>query len=291
MPERAVPWTQADRDRQSRTLRRLRASTGLEQTPAASALGVSTSQLSRYEAGQTPLPLNLVGPVADLYGADRHDVLRSLGLLDTEAVAHPGHEQPTQVGKSLPDSGWDFRAELLALAPADNPFVVDALALGAGQDEDTQRFLAGIVAKRVAARGVRRTTYPPRAPGAGAPPDRAAYLVRSPSAPGVTPLASCYRLVSGLPLNARWRRGPSTPPRRGARGGLRGRSADTRPCYRRASSSTSGASSRGRPGHRSGTPCRAACGLPGAPAPRRCCRACPSLAKYALERKGLTVMQ
>lgn len=272
-----------DGQRQRRALAALVDASPHDATELARMAGLSYPQFLRYVWGKVPLRTDQIPVFAAALGVTTAALVSDLGLLDAESAAHSG--------ESLPDSGWDFRAELLALAPADNPFVVDALALGAGQDEDTQRFLAGIVAKRVAARGVRRTTYPPRAPGAGAPPDRAAYLVRSPSAPGVTPLASCYRLVSGLPLNARWRRGPSTPPRRGARGGLRGRSADTRPCYRRASSSTSGASSRGRPGHRSGTPCRAACGLPGAPAPRRCCRACPSLAKYVLERKGLTVMQ
>lgn len=191
--------------RQAAGLRALRERRGLKVSTLADRLGYSTSQAYElYERAVSVLRLDQVPVWAAAFGVTSAEFSRALGLLDDDAagdIPQTDYSEPAEMarsGESLEESAWDFRAELMALAPADNPFVVNALALGAGQDEDTQRFLAGIVAKRVAARGVRRTTYPPRAPGAGAPPDRAAYLVRSPSAPGVTPLSSCPRLAAVL---------------------------------------------------------------------------------------------
>ena len=145
--------------RQAAGLRTLRERQGLTAARIADRLGYSTSQAYElYERAVSVLRLDQVPFWAAAFGVTRAEFSRALGLLDDDAAGdtpQTDYAEPDEMahsGESLEKSAWDFRAELLALAPADNPFVVDALALGDGQDEDTQRFLAGIVAKRVAGR-------------------------------------------------------------------------------------------------------------------------------------------
>lgn len=84
MSERPIPVSAEDRARQSRVLKALRKASGLNLTPAAAQIGVSASQLSRYESGETILPTPYFQSVARTYGISRADLAERLGLLDDE---------------------------------------------------------------------------------------------------------------------------------------------------------------------------------------------------------------
>lgn len=85
MPERALPVPEEDRRRQRDVLTDLRSSVHLKPAEAAAAIGVSVTQLGRYESGSTILPTPYYRAVAYAYGITVAELTRRLGLLDDEA--------------------------------------------------------------------------------------------------------------------------------------------------------------------------------------------------------------
>lgn len=86
MPKRAMPISEAERERQGEVLTRLREDAGLGPTKAAGLIGVSYSQLLRYEDGGTILPTSYYQAVAEAYGIRKSELSVKLGLVDEETV-------------------------------------------------------------------------------------------------------------------------------------------------------------------------------------------------------------
>lgn len=84
MPKRAIPPTDLERQLQSVVMKKLRDRAGLEVTPAAAAVGISASQLTRYESGENMLPTNYIRLVARAYHVTQGELIAALGLLDED---------------------------------------------------------------------------------------------------------------------------------------------------------------------------------------------------------------
>lgn len=67
-------------ERLGRNLKRARVRAKLSQTAAGDAIGVSFSQLSRYELGQNPVPAAMLPRLAKLYGVKVDEFFRGLRL-------------------------------------------------------------------------------------------------------------------------------------------------------------------------------------------------------------------
>lgn len=77
-----MPISEADQERQRSVLPKLREAAGMTPTKAAGLIGVSYSQLLRYESGETILPTNYYQAIADTYGIRKSDLSVALGLVD-----------------------------------------------------------------------------------------------------------------------------------------------------------------------------------------------------------------
>lgn len=96
MPVRAIDPEESDRQRQARVLGALRAKMRRnaanpkewDVTPTAASIGVSATQWTRYESGQTILPPPAYAAVARAFGIERDELVRLL-LLDDQPPAPP----------------------------------------------------------------------------------------------------------------------------------------------------------------------------------------------------------
>lgn len=132
-----MPPSDDERQRQALVLSGLRAH-ALKQadnpkdwqlTPVASRIGVSASQLSRYESGQTILPTTYYRAIADTYGITRTELARALGILDDESVVTPE------------DESWSLEDHLRS-AGVSHELIVRALDMGWGESVALQKRIA-----------------------------------------------------------------------------------------------------------------------------------------------------
>lgn len=100
MPEKAIPPTQAERDRQGSVLRALRDAKGWGQTKAGAKIGISASQVSRYESGENMLPTNYIGLVAKAYGIEKGDLTTRLGLMDDDLQVVESYDPKAELDAS-----------------------------------------------------------------------------------------------------------------------------------------------------------------------------------------------
>jgi transcriptional regulator with XRE-family HTH domain len=98
VPKRAMPITEAEKERQQEVLTKLREDAGLSPTKAAGLIGVSYSQLLRYESGETILPTNYYRAVATAYGITKAALSFQLGLVDRIPPDGPLEEMLAAIG-------------------------------------------------------------------------------------------------------------------------------------------------------------------------------------------------